>query len=57
MKIEKLRQDLKKIEIEIEEQEKRIPPHSVKPQLMIDLEKLEDERDRLLNEIKQAELD
>jgi len=42
---------LKKLEEEIAETKRRLPAHSVKPPVMMDLLELEDERDVLLKEI------
>lgn len=42
---------LKKLEEEIAETQKRLPAHSIKPPVMMDLLELEDERDALLKEI------
>lgn len=43
---------LKKVEKELEETEKRMPAHSVKPPVMEDLFRLEDEKAELLQKIK-----
>jgi len=42
---------LKKLEEEIAETKKRLPAHSIKPPVMMDLLELEDERDALIKEI------
>ena len=42
---------LKMLEEEIAETQKRLPAHSIKPPVMMDLLELEDERDALLEEI------
>ncbi len=42
---------LDELEVEITETKKRLPAHSVKPQVMIDLLALEDERDDLLAQL------
>lgn len=42
---------LKKLEEEIAETKKRLPAHSIKPPVMMDLLELEDERDALLKEV------
>ncbi|MBT8360303.1 MAG: histidine kinase [Deltaproteobacteria bacterium] len=42
---------LKKLEEDITETQKRLPAHSIKPPVMMDLLELEDERDALLEEI------
>lgn len=48
---DKLRERLRHVEVEIYEVLRRIPPHSVKPPVMIDLLTLEDERDILLKKL------
>ncbi|MDZ7759260.1 MAG: hypothetical protein U5L00_03265 [Desulfovermiculus sp.] len=42
-----LTEQLRELEEKIEEQKKRIPPHSVKPEQIMELERLEEERDDL----------
>ena len=49
--IDNLESRLKKLEEEIAETKRRLPAHSVKPPVMMDLLELEDERDVLLKEI------
>jgi hypothetical protein len=46
-----LQRRLKKLEEEIAETKRRLPAHSVKPPVMMDLLELEDERDALVKEI------
>lgn len=46
-----LQDRLKKLEEEIAETKRRLPAHSVKPPVMMELLELEDERDALLREI------
>ncbi len=50
--LKELEARLKKIGQEIKETEKRLPAHSVKPPVMMDLLELEDEYDRISNEIQ-----
>jgi len=56
-RLESLRQKLRGIEERIDEQRKRIPPHSVKPAAIMELEALEEERDALAAEIRKLEED
>ena len=56
VKLESLKCKLKKIEKQIEEVEKRMPAHSVKPPIMREFFKLEDERDRIVKEISELSL-
>lgn len=42
-------QELKEL---IQEQERRIPPHSVQPQQLQELERLEEEKERLQKELE-----
>lgn len=51
--IEELRQKLKDLEKKIGETKKRLPAHSVKPPMMMDLLNLEDEYDAVLKQIEQ----
>ncbi len=53
---ESIRKRLLELEIEIEETQKRLPAHSIKPQIMIDLLALEDERDELLAKYRRIDL-
>lgn len=46
-----LKKKLIELEAAIDETEKRLPAHSIKPPVMQDLLELEDERDKLLREI------
>lgn len=56
-RLESLKQKIGDIEEQIEEQRKRIPPHSVKPAAIMELEALEEERDALAAEIRKIEGD
>ena len=47
-----LTQKLSELEAKIEEQKKRIPPHSVKPEQIMELERLEEERDQLRKKLR-----
>lgn len=47
-----LTEQLRDLEEKIEEQKKRIPPHSVKPEQIMELERLEEERDDLLAKLR-----
>ena len=49
-----LKKRLAELEKAISETEKRLPAHSIKPPVMHDLLDLEDERDRVLQEISQS---
>lgn len=51
--MESLRQRLDELEKEIVETQKRLPAHSVKPPVMMDLLALEDEYDEILKQIEQ----
>lgn len=48
-----LQERLRKLEEEIAETRRRLPAHSVKPPVMMDLLALEDERDLLLRQIEE----
>ncbi|MFZ0240314.1 MAG: hypothetical protein WAL90_01620 [Desulfobacterales bacterium] len=50
--IEELRQRLAELEREIAETKKRLPAHSVKPPVMMDLLALEDEHDAVRAQIE-----
>lgn len=50
--IEELKQRLKALEKKIGETKKRLPAHSVKPPVMMDLLNLEDEYDAVLKQIE-----
>lgn len=52
--LEKLHEQLRKIEGEIEDLRKRWPAHSLKPAMLQQMEDLEEERDRLKNLIKSS---
>ena len=54
MKLETLKKRLSELEEEIEETKKRLPAHSVKPPVMMDLLALEDEYDDVLELIRKA---
>ncbi len=54
MKLETLKKRLSELEEEIEETKKRLPAHSVKPPVMMDLLALEDEYDDVLEQIRKA---
>ena len=49
--IESLETELHRLEARISEVEKRLPAHSVKPPIMIELLELEDERDKILSKL------
>jgi hypothetical protein len=51
--IEDLKKRLAELEAEIQETKRRLPAHSVKPPVMMDLLALEDEYDNLLREIEE----
>ena len=53
--IERIKQRLSELEAEIAETIRRLPAHSVKPPVMIDLLELEDERDLLLKKLGELE--
>ena len=50
-RLETLKRKLIELEAAIDETEKRLPAHSIKVPVMQDLLELEDERDKLLQEI------
>ena len=54
---QKLEKQLEEIERQIRETEKRLPAHSVKPPIMMELFELEDQRDALLAQLKKMEAD
>jgi hypothetical protein len=54
-KIDALRQRLAELEREIAETKKRLPAHSVKPPVMMDLLALEDEYDEILKKIERLQ--
>ena len=49
--VQKIQERLAELEVLIAETEKRLPAHSTKPPVMLDLLALEDERDLLLNQL------
>jgi len=51
--LEKLKKRLQELDEEITETKKRLPAHSVKPPVMMDLLTLEDEYDDLLKQIEE----
>lgn len=53
--IDRLKERLHQLEEEIAETMRRLPAHSVKPPVMMDLLELEDERDQLLKKIGDVE--
>jgi len=48
---EELEAEIRRLEEEIEEQRLRIPPHSMKPAMLMELEELETKRDQLMAEL------
>jgi hypothetical protein len=50
--IETLKRRLTALEAAIAETKKRVPAHSIKPPVMMDLLNLEDERDLILDELR-----
>ena len=50
-----LRRRLRVLELRIEDCRGRMPAHSAKPGMMEELINLEDERDRILSEVRQSE--
>lgn len=55
MERERLQNRLRELEEEITETIRRLPAHSVKPPVMIDLLALEDERDMLLKKLRESQ--
>ena len=53
--IDQIKERLKNLEEEIAETKRRLPAHSVKPPVMMDLLALEDERDHLLQKLNERE--
>ncbi len=49
--IKSLKNELHQLEERIKEVEKRLPAHSVKPPIMVELLELEDERDMILSKL------
>ena len=54
---QEIERELEEIERQIRETEKRLPAHSVKPPIMIELFKLEDQRDALLAQLEKLKTD
>jgi chaperonin cofactor prefoldin len=52
-RIQSLEKRLKELEEQIKEVQERLPAHSVKPPIMIELIALEDEHEDILNELEQ----
>ncbi len=52
IRIEDIKKRLKELDDLIEETKRRLPAHSTKPPVMMDLLSLEDEYDELLNKLK-----
>ncbi len=52
---EELRKRIEDLEKEVEELKKRWPAHSVKPAMLMQLEELEAELERLRKELKESE--
>ena len=52
-KLDTLKKRLQELDKEITETKKRLPAHSVKPPVMMDLLALEDEYDELLKQIEE----
>ncbi len=52
-RVDTLKKRLREIDEEITETKKRLPAHSVKPPVMMDLLALEDEYDELLKQIEE----
>ncbi|HDH96504.1 MAG TPA: histidine kinase [Proteobacteria bacterium] len=51
--IEELKARIAKIEAEIEDAKKRIPAHSVRPQQIMEIERMEDELAKMKNRLAQ----
>ena len=51
--IEELKARIAKIEAEIEDAKKRIPAHSVRPQQIMEIERMEDELAKMRNKLAQ----
>ena len=49
--LDQLRQRLHELDEEIQETKKRLPAHSIKPPVMMDLLELEDEYDAIMKQI------
>jgi uncharacterized protein YdcH (DUF465 family) len=52
---EKLRAEIRRLDERIKEQKERIPPHSAKPEHIQELERLEEEREALKDELSSLE--
>jgi len=52
-----LRQEIRQLEKDLAEQEQRIPPHSVKPEHIQELERLEEELARRKEQLRLLEAD
>ena len=50
--IDNIKQRMKELEVLIKETKKRLPAHSIKPPVMMDLIEYEDEYDILLDKLK-----
>ncbi len=50
-----LQERIKRLDEQIEEQKERIPPHSAKPEQIMELEELEEKRDALQEELRALE--
>ncbi len=48
---ERLEDEIRRLEAEIEEQKRRLPPHSVKPAMLMELEELEARLDEFRAEL------
>jgi len=48
---EELQREIRKLDAEIAEQRLRLPPHSVRPAMLLELEEMEARRDRLRAEL------
>jgi hypothetical protein len=57
MERSEIEQKIQRLEEQIAEVKKRLPAHSVKPPIMMELFQLEDERDVLLKTLQAAETD
>jgi len=53
--LEQLQEKLRRLEAQIAEAKRRLPAHSVKPPLMMDLLALEDEYDAVVKQIERLE--
>jgi|GEM_PF-3499272 len=51
---EELEAEIRRLEAEIDEQQLRIPPHSVHPAMLMELEELETKRDQLRAELSRC---